>query len=78
MSYNIGQFRSFDMQFDDYLKKQTLNIKNKEVDSFAENLKFIDKAADVELRIQNNYYLRFRVTKLENELNIKLKAINSN
>lgn len=78
MSYNIGQFRSFDMQFDDYLQKQTLNIKNKEVDSFAENLKFIDKAADVELRIQNNYYLRFRVTKLKDELNIKLKAINSN
>lgn len=77
MSYNIGQFRSFDIDINEYLNQQVINIEEYETHTI-DNIIFHDRYAQVNLNTLNNYYLNFNVLRLDSNQTIYLKAANNN
>jgi hypothetical protein len=77
MSYNIGQFRSFDIDIKGYLNQQSITVEPYETHTI-DNIIFEDRYAKVNLNTLNNYYLNFNVLRLDSNQTIYLKAANSN
>lgn len=83
MSYNVGQFRSFDIDIGNYLTDLNIIIHqgdNGLTKSTFENIQFKDAYTDnINLTTQNNYYSKFKIKKMpKSEQTIYLKAKNSN